>query len=235
MELKSNKSNVCGGALLVAVFFFGTSLVMAEPGPYISFKGDCSFFQPTGPLDTGFLGSNRRATLAKDYRNTTFGGKVAIGLSAPLEPFRMELECGFLRDMRKERRSAPLSAPIDFNMRINTVMANFYYDMPLDLGFNPYISGGAGFAHVKSLIYKNRDTNNEHCWKLNTNAFAWQAGIGAYKAINKHVAIDLGYRFTTWLLRDKVSTYTSSVDSDRLDMDMKCSMHEFLFGIRYIF
>lgn len=73
------------------------------------------------------------------------------------------------------------SVGLDFDNTVNVYMANFYYDIPVEMSFKPYVGLGLGIADVEHA------TDNEA---------AYSASVGGRMAINENTKLGIKY---TWM------------------------------------
>ncbi|MDR2199137.1 MAG: outer membrane beta-barrel protein [Deltaproteobacteria bacterium] len=168
-------------------------------------------------------------------RSSQFGGVVTLPVESPV----------------------PQVGPQDINvihdvkLNLNTLLVNFYFDIPTGTAITPYVGAGAGIAILR---LKTTDTfwstagpgtpvlverHSVHASKTKTN-FAWSLAAGVAYDISENVALDLGYRF---VYAGKIhATYDWTVDNANLTYSVpyqsgikKIMSHDISFGVRYTF
>ncbi|RPI66527.1 MAG: porin family protein, partial [Geobacteraceae bacterium] len=106
--------------------------------------------------------------------------------------FRLEGEIGYqINDIDKgtvySRRGYASGSVSDGDVTALSLMANGYFDFVNTTPFTPFISAGLGMARI--------DINDFGGSDFDDTVFAYQFGAGVGYAINKHINIDLTYRY----------------------------------------
>jgi opacity protein-like surface antigen len=126
---------------------------------------------------------------------------------------------------------------LETSVKLQTLMFNFWYDIPTGTALKPYIGGGVGLAFIKYssqsyIVGSSEDPVLTIYGKRKTN-FAWSLGAGLGYEISPNITLDLGYRYinagsVTALLENSVDfPYHSGVG--------RISSHDVILGIRYTF
>jgi OOP family OmpA-OmpF porin len=78
-----------------------------------------------------------------------------------------------------------------------SVMANAWYDFPVDGKLVPYIGGGIGWAKAKDKLDYIHDTgtNSDAHREADGSGFAWQLGLGVNYEVCDNVSLGVGYRY----------------------------------------
>lgn len=127
-------------------------------------------------------------------------GAAAVGLQ--LQPtVRLELE-GSYRKVDFDKMSG--------DMTVKTLMANAYYDFPVDGTLKPYLMGGIGMARLGET--------QQFLILFNDTGGAYQLGGGLSYTLSEAVTADVGYRYL-------------GVRAEGDDL----GFHEFLAGLRFGF
>jgi len=150
-----------------------------EYGPYITARGGLDMLRYHGDKDTWFASG---------------------ALGAYFEDMRAEVEYGYHGEVKKTHENE------ENKVHAQTYLFNLYYDIPMSEHFKPYVSAGAGMAHVRKTVPNDKTSKNK---------FAWAAGGGMAFEINHTLALDVGYRY--------------------MDMGSSVSSNEFYGGIRLSF
>lgn len=108
-------------------------------------------------------------------------------------------------------------------VKVNTLMANVYYDFNKTGTIQPYVMAGIGLGMNKTELkigksYKDSDTKNY---------FAYQAGVGAAYKINNNLYADAGIKYA--------QLGKSSNDTIIFSQSAKVSSFDATVGIRYAF
>lgn len=165
------------------------------------------------------------------HNQNTVGGGLFVGYDFYPKnqiPLRAEIEYAIRSDMSRKESLDILGVNVDVDARfgLQTLMANFYFDIHNSTAFTPYLGAGAGLAFVSSHYEVSalgasvsRDNRN--------TVFAWNVGAGCSYAFNENISADLGYRFigmgesSSSFFGDNVSTIGNA--------------HEFSLGLRFTF
>jgi opacity protein-like surface antigen len=186
----------------------------ATPGPYVS-----SQFGVALLLDSDISDSSGTGTIKF---NPGFALGAAGGYNFGM--FRVEGEFGYQRNAMDKATACSggvcSSGSISGNVSAFSGLANGYIDFVNSSPFTPYISGGIGIAYVNTEIEGRRGRATES-W--NDTVFAYQAGAGVAYAINKHLTIDVKYR------------YFATKNLDMGGTDMKFANHNVYIGFKYYF
>lgn len=103
-------------------------------------------------------------------------------------------------------------------LRAHTVLANGYLDFKTAMGLNPYLGAGIGYQWSHHTQGGKRPQ---------IHSLAYQFGGGISYDINKHITLDLGYRY---LMSDGVN-----YDDDGDKFDVRNVFHQFRLGATYTF
>ncbi|NVN91904.1 MAG: porin family protein [Desulfuromonadales bacterium] len=111
-----------------------------------------------------------------------------------------------------------------------TVMANGFIDLHNDSPVTPYFGGGVGFAtlHLSDTSGKLGGVRYNLYDADDDAVFAYQAGAGLEIALNRHLSLDLGYRY--------FATSRASFNGDgSRESGMKFESHNGTAGLRFKF
>ncbi|MDR2819413.1 MAG: outer membrane beta-barrel protein [Desulfovibrio sp.] len=202
------------------------------------------------------------------HANTLVGGALAIGYDFDKKyeiPVRAEIEYGVWSKLSGETSlgtnldavftgtgdAVMAFTGMQFEMDIQTLMANLYWDFKNSTAFTPYVGAGLGLAFIQArAVVKGNGTNAAHAASFSlekdtgirgqTN-FAWQVGAGCSYAFTDAVSVDLGYRFVSL---GNVETNTARVAIEALGSTTSFSakgkvenlyMHQVGLGLRITF
>lgn len=112
---------------------------------------------------------------ANDDYNSDMGWGGALAVGQKYGNYRYELELAYQGTDFDENN-------VDDTIDMTTVMANLYYDLPIQDGFSLYGMVGIGYGYLDS-------DNNE------ANAIAYKAGLGMSYMFTDAIAGDLGYEY----------------------------------------
>ncbi|MDR3361894.1 MAG: outer membrane beta-barrel protein [Desulfovibrio sp.] len=199
------------------------------------------------------------------HANTLVGGALAIGYDFDKKyeiPVRAELEYGVWSKLSGETSlgtnldavysGAGVTMLVDmkFEMDIQTLMANLYWDFKNSTAFTPYVGAGLGLAFIQaraivmgsggSATVGSFSAEKDTGIRGQTN-FAWQVGAGCSYAFTDAVSVDLGYRFvslgnvetnTARLAFENTGTTTSVSAKGKVE---NLFMHQIGLGLRITF
>ena len=203
-------------ALISLVLLFASTQAFADDHYFKAGAG--LSFVPDSDLDLDFdVGGG--VTVGEISSNTGFALHTALGTSFK-NGAAIELEYGFKKSGLDKITSGSVSADLDGNIKVNTLMVNGLYNFENSTMFTPY--GGLGLGIAWAKISDDTDDSNSK----DTN-FAVQLLAGVSTEVANGVDFSLGYR---WLnagsISEKVSIGTASMDIDT---------HSFEAGIKYSF
>ena len=136
-------------------------------------------------------------------------------------PLRAELEYGYNSRVSKSVSDATGKS------RIQTLMANAYWDITNIMDFTPYVGAGIGLAaiHTKGTL----DEGEQHYSASDTDySLAAQVGVGCSYFFTPNISADFGYRYLfTGDGETGVSGYNLKAES--------LAMHQFFLGMRLTF
>lgn len=156
------------------------------------------------------------------------GGALALGYDfAPKfdVPVRLELEYGASDHISKTasikvfRRRFPFRAKIG----VQTLLFHAYADIPTSSGFTPYIGAGAGMAFLST-----KGSGMGISTESTDSVPVGQVGLGCSYAFNRHVSVDMGYRFVFMGGTD------TTCNSIRLELHRNY-IHQVMLGLRVMF
>jgi len=184
------KLSLITGALLLA------STAHAEPlinGPYLTLR--------LGAENAHFKSDN-----AKEH-DTTIAFLPAAGIR--VKAFRAEFEWANIARVK----------PHDTSYHQQRYMAQFYYEIPFQSKFRPYLNAGVGASYVESTYRRRRIRES-----ADDTTLAWNAGAGLSFNWTRYLSFDLGYRY---------------IDGGKPELcdetDVKIRNHEGYFGVRLTF
>lgn len=175
------------------------------------------------------------------HSGTVVTGRIAGGatFALPAGKVRAELELGQTDNFSSSNHftfTLKTSNPSTYSVKTaaTTVMANAYYDIDTGSAFTPYVGAGLGVAHIKAKQNVKNATTDQNI-TTSGNKFAWNVTLGAGYALNEHLTLDGGYRYTNYgkLSEDKVlKLFKNDLNTSST---MKVDSHELFFGARYNF
>jgi opacity protein-like surface antigen len=110
------------------------------------------------------------------------------------------------------------------------VLANLWFEIPIDTFFRPYVGGGIGFGRLSVDVdangyYADYELFDDHDW-----GFAYQLGAGVAFGLAENIAFDIGYRYKAINNVEFGQDFFSGVDVDDVDIDYRS--HNIIAGIR---
>lgn len=209
--------------MLAAVMIASSSAEAAESGVYVAPKVSFSVQHTKGTMDLYTASWGPRKVFG-----ARAGGALALGYDFRPQfdvPVRMELEYGASDHISKTasvkvfRRRVPFRAKIG----VQTLLFNVYADIPNSSSFTPYIGAGAGVAFITT------EAGGMGLSADRTDSVpAGQAGIGCSYTFNRHLSLDMGYRFVL------MGNTDTSCDGVRLEL-RRNYMHQVMLGLRVTF
>jgi opacity protein-like surface antigen len=199
---------LCGVALggILASNAFAADLLYSDPGPRaVVYNGGAYFGAKIGAnwMDDATLDVDADAGILDSVNfDTGFTGSFVAGYAfggrwGMLSP-RIEAEIGYLaNDVDTVDLGDPALIGLPADGEVNAVygMVNLLLDIPMSgWGFNPFVGGGIGFAHVNfDNVNEGPGTSPE--FNDGDTAFAWNLTAGLSYDISRNVTFDVAYRF----------------------------------------
>ena len=211
-----------------------TAAADAEPthrsGFYVGVQGGLNMFnnnKTTGPL--GFF--DYKVGYDKGF---TFGGFAGYDFG---KFFRAELELTYkqaeIDSLKTSFLGLPINLPIQGKVKNLNVMANAYFEYPVNSLITPYVGVGLGMAQIRGtgltlnlpIIGQKRNVQD--------TVFAYQLIAGVGFNVTDHVTIGMDYRFVDTLKgRFELKDVFFGFDAP---FKMKLSSHNFMVNVRYNF
>lgn len=210
------------GLALCTLLLGAPALSMAgDSGIYVAPKVFFSYGMITDPKISG--GGSVSVT-GTDKEKEGWGGALAVGYDFFQQqglPFRAEVEYA----MRSQVDGGWRGFGQSFNQKyeVQTLFFNAYYDIPLESGFTPYLTGGVGMASIDATSKLNGSSASS-----DKSNFAYNLGLGCGYDLSELMTIDLGYRYASF----------GEVDSGHwngLKNEADLSAHEVGVGLRFKF
>lgn len=183
--------------------------------------------------------------------DTVFGGGLLAGYDFSRRcgiPVRAELDYT-LRDRASKTGSGnptwnytangvPVSETEVLNLktsiRLQTLMANLWVDIPTGTAFKPYLGGGIGWAFIGYRAAADEGSDEEEAVTSNAHKtnFAWSLGGGLGYDITDNWAVDLGYRYINAGSVRKNFTDTGIIVYSKIK---RVESHDIMVSLRYTF
>jgi len=208
----------CLAAVLALVLALPCGARAGDTGFYVAPRFVTGFQSTDWELDApGTSGS-------KDSTRGIAGFSVAGGYDLSIMhgvPLRAEVEYGHNSRVDKSVGNGEAEA------RVQTLMANGYWDITNIMDFTPYVGAGVGLAFVKTR--GGVDAGGHHYGASDTDInLAAQVGFGCSYFFTPNISADLGYRYL--FTGDSESGYGGySLKADSL------RMHQISLGLRVSF
>ena len=187
--------------------------------------------------------SVRSDIVNEKIEDSQFGYRLAAGVMVPLcgglaHSVRAELEYGLLNKTHNTGNwhlNMPLGTVIDgsyvMQTKIQTLFANFYYDLDTGTSVTPYFGFGLGYARINekagvSAQIPGAGLYNQSA-KGSEDNFAWNVGVGVSLNLTYNMDVEVGYRYTDY---GKMVNRTATDYAKR-----NYSSQEVLVGLRYTF
>lgn len=193
-------------------------------GFYVTAKGGGAWLNHSGSAEDNATG----ATTSSKWDDDSYVFGAAVGYNwVEFVPLRTEIEYLYRSDLDYKYDNTSNATSFKDDIDIQTLYANFYYDFVNQTDFTPYVGVGVGLAIIGEDM---SDTGYALADESHTTTnFSWNAGAGVAYHINEMVALDLGYRY---------SSFGSGKDIDTTDLKFRAknlSAHEALLGVRFQF
>lgn len=207
-------------------------------GIYGAVKGGWSgtTYSKNGVTDANAAATNQNATNEsfKTPDQYVFGGAIGYNWAAAFKiPIRSELEYMYRGNMLKYDADNATSggATATFSSKvtsIQTLMANFFYDINTGTAFTPYVGAGVGLAWIETKF-----SSNFAGWagdtKKTASNLAWNVGAGLGYSITDNFILDLGYRYVSF------GDAKDAGDARYSQKFKNLGAHEALLGLRFEF
>lgn len=204
----------------------------ARPSAYIS-----GFLGASVPQDASITISEFNPVTTKDT-DVQFDPGINLGSTAGYDFgfFRLEGEMSYKRGeiaSVTEQTFGTRYKNTEGHIGTFAMMMNGFFDLHNESPVTPYLGGGIGFATVSLSDTRGVDANsgalNDHIFRSDDDTvFAFQAGAGLEISLNRHLSLDLGYRY--------FGTSNASLRKDWPNStDLKLESHNAAVGLRVKF
>lgn len=227
--------------VLAAALLAGAAAHAADKkmGIYGAVKGGWSGTTYTkNGLDNLNLASTQNANATNESFKTpdqyVFGGAIGYNWAASFNiPIRSELEYMYRGNMLKYgadngTAGSEVSSKVT---SIQTLFANFFYDINTGTAFTPYVGAGVGLAWIDTKYSSTAASfaNWEGDKKTTATNFAWNVGAGLGYSVTDNFILDLGYRYVSF---GSSKAYGGAVYDQKFK---NLGAHEVLLGLRFEF
>jgi len=231
--MKVRRSLVAISALIGIAAIPAVSLASPpRPAGYLSL-----FLGASAPQDTTVTISEFNPVATKDAR-AQFDPGINIGGTAGYDFgfFRLEGEMSYKRgEISKvtEQTYGTRYLNTDGHLGAFAMMMNGFFDLHNESPVTPYLGGGMGFSTIGLSRTRGVDAStgarNDHIFQSDyDNVFAYQAGAGLDIALNRHLSLDLGYRYFGTSRASFTKDWPNSTD-------LKLASHNAAVGLRVKF
>lgn len=222
----------------VMLFSIAGAHADTKEGPYVSATGSFVFANDLKKKEKVF-----GEDLKKEYElKNSFGGSLAVGYI--VDQWRVELEGLYRKNKFNKEKASGSATPanngtFDYkgHSRNFALMANVYYDIPLDCNFSAYVGAGLGVAFNEIKLTQIDGIDAAYLKKINkTNStlFAWQLMGGLQYEITENVTAFAGYRlFATG--KPSYKTFDDAGKAVTRKFNKAPFSHSIDLGIRYSF
>ena len=108
------------------------------------------------------------------------------------------------------------------------VLANLWFEIPIDTFFRPYVGGGVGFGRLSIDIDADGPTNDYNLFDDDDWGFAYQLGAGVAFGMSDNIAFDIGYRYKAI----NNAEFDIDVGSGGDDVELDYHSHNIIAGVR---
>ena len=185
-----------------------------------------------------------RSDIVNDKINDEqFGYRLAAGVMVPFcgglaQSLRAELEYGLLNKTHNTgswNLNMPQGAVINgsyyMQSKIQTLFANFYYDLDTGTSVTPYFGFGLGYARINEKAGVSAQVPGAGLYsqsaKGSEDNFAYNVGVGVSVNVSYNMDVEVGYRYTNY---GKMVNHVAT-DYAKRNYDSQ----EVLLGLRYTF
>ncbi len=220
--------------------------------PLFGTFADASALDLYGKADVGFLmpGNEVKSDQSfyklsdkKGFKNTV---SYSVAVGGKFLPFvRNELSYGRVENLRYSVNKTISSTDIKFRQKIKVqhLMLNSYFDLPVKLSVSPYVGFGLGMAQIlpKNAV-KETKAGKEVFEAKKSNGFSYSLMAGVSYAFNDNFALDFGYKFQNYgkakgffqqtYKRAGVKDLSIPLPNPK---SFRISAHSLNFGVRYHF
>lgn len=126
-----------------------------------------------------------------------------------------------------------------FDIGIQSIFFNMYYDFRNSTSFIPYVGGGIGFGIVgmkrsgDAFDYNLHEAYTGSVPRTSQTNFVWNIGVGCAYEISKRFSIDVGYRYANF---GKCKTKTFGDTTEHTQINAKdININQIIFGTRFTF
>lgn len=213
------------GACLTALL--PTPLLAAQGGWYVGAHGGGSVLMESGNESEG---KNFNIQYDPGY---TYGGTVGFDLAETYPDIglgRIELEVGYRTNDLDEfefgaDNGGKLNAVGGGDITVLSAMLNSFGELRDREPWIPYLGGGVGIARLE---LKDTTVSGQSFADGSDTVFAWQVGGGVGLQVNRHLVLDLGYRYFSAL-------DPSFTDTTGAEFESEYNNHTLLLGARLDF
>lgn len=117
----------------------------------------------------------------------------------------------------------------------STLMANTYYNVPVNDTFSPYVNVGLGVSRISMGDYSSDYNSGEFTYFIGSNKiynFAWNIGFGAQVKLTNDFSVDTFFRFIDL---GKTKTQQKSMSNDTPDAVAPFLLQSYETGISLIY
>lgn len=170
---------VRGCFVLALILMFTTPGFCRELTTYMSINAGVTLPEDADLTDSSMPGDV--TTLEYDP-----GYFIGLALGNHMDNMRLEAEIGYQKNKVDSAKSnvGAVTVTGDPEIRLSTLMFNFYYDFMKDSRFTPYLTAGLGLGNMKLDGFSDSDA-----------VAAYQFGAGMAFRITEKIALDLKGRY----------------------------------------
>ena len=195
--------------------------------------------------ESGLEATNPRVTSVTSVTGASTGTAFSLAVGrAYANRWRAELEFTDRRTAKYTintlgNSGGAFSGSNELRVRSMLLMANAYYDIPVNNALSAYVGGGVGYANNSasgSQTFQNPPNTGAAQFGTTypngrTGNFAWSLGLGASYALTPTVSLEGGYRFTD------LGRYNTAIDTVNGDEKFRArlSAHDLQAGLRFKF
>ena len=170
----------------------------------------------------------------------------SLGLGYKInDNIRSDLTYGGTGDMKYKSNSEDGEIEYRQKVKLQSVMLNLYYDVPVDYVVKPYFGIGAGHSEIKpkNATITNDTRRQTFIFKgQTTHTFSYSIMTGVTFNLCKQLDLDVGYKFQDYGRSKGFKSYEFYVDSNKQQevgyegqKKFGVQTHSLAIGLRYTF
>lgn len=223
-------------ASAIAATLFITQFAQAKESPafYLSAKAGLSLMEFEDLNVYSAVGGDLNYQYDRSVDDNVYGGGLGIGYDFS-NNLRAEVEYFYRSKFEYDKRTNDNVADARWDITVQTLLAQLFYDFNNSTALTPYVFAGAGFAFHKAEV--NAQMVVVPFWTYygsnGSTEFAWDVGVGTSYAVTEHIDLDFMYRYIS--LGETKLHFNQVEDLDQAGATLDMTASELLLSLRYSF